>query len=69
MPTRGLALRLHDGKYECVLCGVTLDVPTEGEPSVIIKAASGAPNIRTIVYEGVEIHACEVPDTRRSTRS
>jgi hypothetical protein len=60
-------MRLHDGKYECVLCGAVLDVPTDREPQVVIKAASGQPNTRTIVYDGKEIHACMMtPEPRNS---
>jgi hypothetical protein len=51
-------MRLHDGRYECVLCGAVLEVPTDHEPLVVIKAAGGKPNIRVIVYEGKEVHAC-----------
>jgi len=53
-------MRLTDGRYQCLLCGAILDIPTDSEPHVVIVAASGEPNMRTIVYEGVEIHRCEV---------
>jgi hypothetical protein len=53
-------MRLIDGRYQCLLCGAVLDIPTDSEPQVVIVAASGEPNMRTIVYEGVEIHRCAV---------
>jgi hypothetical protein len=55
-----IRMRLTDGRYQCLVCGAVLDIPTDREPHVVIVAASGAPNMRTIVYEGVEIHRCEV---------
>jgi hypothetical protein len=58
-------MRLVDGRYQCVLCGVILHVPTETEPQVVIKSLSGKPHMRTISYEGVEIHACPVGRARR----
>jgi hypothetical protein len=63
---RGGAMRLRDGRYECTLCGAVLDVPTDQEPQVVIKAKSGSPNFRVIIYKGVEIHACPIGGTRQS---
>jgi hypothetical protein len=57
-------LRLHDGKYQCVLCGALLEIPPDKEPSVVIKAASGSPNLRTIICDGEEIHSCEMTTPR-----
>jgi hypothetical protein len=62
-------LRLHDGRYECVICGEVLDVPVDREPSIVVKASSGSPNYRTIVFEGVEIHSCEISGPIRPRRS
>ena len=53
-------MRLRDGRYECTLCGAILDLPADREPQVVIKAKSGSPNMRTIIYEGHEIHACPI---------
>jgi hypothetical protein len=53
-------MRVHDGRYECQLCGAVLDIPTDEEPQVVIKARSGTPNVRVIIYKGREIHACPI---------
>jgi hypothetical protein len=53
-------MRLHDGRYECTLCGAVLDIPAEKVPVVVIVAAGGQPNMRTIRVDGVEIHRCEL---------
>ena len=53
-------MRLHDGRFECTLCGAVLDIPAEKVPLVVIVAASGQPNMRTIRVDGVEVHRCEV---------
>jgi hypothetical protein len=58
-------VRLHDGRYECTLCGAILDIPVDKEPSVVIKASSGAPNLRAIVYDGCEVHRCPVDPAQR----
>jgi hypothetical protein len=52
-------MRLNDGRYECTLCGAVLDISPEKVPLVVIVAASGQPNMRTIRVDGVEIHRCE----------
>lgn len=57
-------MRLHDGRYECVLCGAVLDIPTDVEPAVVIKGAAGRPNLRAIIYKGKEIHACPIKPGR-----
>jgi hypothetical protein len=42
-----------------------LDVPEDKVPLVLIAAASGEPNMRTIMVEGQEIHRCPIhPDPR-----
>jgi hypothetical protein len=62
-------MRLHDGRYQCALCRAILDVPLVDDPQVVVVAASGEPNIRTLVFEGKEIHRCaygavEADDTK-----
>jgi hypothetical protein len=37
-----------------------LDVPEDKVPLVLIAAASGEPNMRTIMVEGEEIHRCPI---------
>ena len=50
-------VREHDGRYECTLCGAVLDLAVGATTRVLIKAVSGAPNVRVIVHDGNEIHA------------
>jgi len=50
-------MRLHDGRYEC---GDVLDIPVTNDPKVVIVAASGQPNMRALLFEGREIHRCEI---------
>jgi hypothetical protein len=61
-------MRLHDGRYECTLCGAVLEVATDQEPKVVIKATSGSRNMRTIVHEGTEIHSCPIGKAEGTTR-
>jgi len=62
---RAETLRLRDGRFECTLCGAVLDVPEDKVPLVLITAASGEPNMRTIMVEGEEIHRCPIhPDAK-----
>ena len=61
-------MRLHDGRYECTLCGAVLEIPTDREPKVAIKATSGSRNMRTIIYEGKESHSCPIGKAARKTR-
>jgi hypothetical protein len=56
----GATVRLRDGRYECTLCGAVLDIPTDQEPQVVIKAKSGSPRMRVILYNGKESHACPI---------
>ena len=62
-------MRLHDGRYECTLCGAVLDVDSETEPKVAIHAASGKPNERVLSIDGNEIHRCVRPDSQVGTSS
>jgi hypothetical protein len=62
-------MRVHNGRYECVLCGVVLDVPIDEKPIVMIAAASGEPTMRTIVFAGVEVHRCPISTPRRPARA
>ncbi len=61
-------MRLRKGKYECELCEAVLDVPTDKKPKVVIAAASGKPMMRTIVYEGKEIHRCPIAPPKAAKR-
>ena len=55
-------MRLHDGRYECAHCGVVLAIPLIDDPQVMIRAAGGQPNTRTLSLDGREIHGCEISD-------
>ena len=57
-------MRLVDGRYECAQCGAILDVPLVENPTVVMQAASGQPNVRVLRYRGREIHRCEVTNRR-----
>jgi hypothetical protein len=57
-------MELFDGNVRCALCGTVLELPLGCIPRVLIKATGGAPTVRTIVYEGVEVHACALADHR-----
>jgi hypothetical protein len=58
-------MRLRNGKYECVLCGAQLNIPPLATPLVSIKTTSGSGAMRTIAYEGKDIHSCPL---RRPTK-
>jgi hypothetical protein len=61
VPRRGTpTVRLENGKYLCTLCGALLDIPTDRAPLVLIKAASGQPNVRAITLAGEELHRCRL---------
>lgn len=63
LPARAVIVRRLDGRYECTLCGAVLDIPEDKVPLVLITASSGAPNMRSIMVEGKEIHRCAIdPD-------
>jgi hypothetical protein len=57
-------VRRHDGKYQCVLCGAVLDVPTGKEPVVANTTKTGSPGIRTITFDGNLIHSCPLNPTK-----
>ena len=52
------SVRLENGKYLCTLCGEQIDIKADQEPLAVIKASSGAPNLRVITLAGKELHAC-----------
>jgi hypothetical protein len=59
-------MRLNDGRYECVQCGAVLDIPTDAAPLVTIKTSSGSGAMRTISYQGRDVHSCPLrPAPRR----
>lgn len=58
-------MRLHDGRYECAHCGAVLDIPLRMDPQVMIRAASGQPNIRVLYFDNREIHRCDIGDLER----
>src|SRR4051812_23300403 len=41
-------MRRVDGRYECAHCGAALDLGPGEDPSVVIHAAIGKPNMRVI---------------------
>ena len=57
-------MRERNGKYECSLCGMRVEIPAEAGPRVVIRTSGGAGAMRTLVYKGETVHACPL---RRST--
>lgn len=55
-------MRINNGRYECAFCGATLDIPLVADPTVTIKAASGAPNTRTLSLDGKVLHECSISE-------
>ena len=53
-------MRQLDGRWVCVECGATIDVPNGKDPKPTIHAASGKPNMRVLMIDGKEVHRCEV---------
>lgn len=53
-------MRLSDGKYECAWCGEVLDLPQYPEPDVVVRAARGERSIRSLHFDGREIHRCAI---------
>jgi hypothetical protein len=53
-------MRIRDGRYECAYCGAVLEIPLSERPRVVIRAASGKPNVRGLELEGRLIHSCEI---------
>ena len=58
-------MRLFDGRYECVLCGVVLDVPVTASPTAVLEARGGRRNVRVLTIDGSELHRCEVDAGKR----
>ena len=59
-------MRIRDGIYHCAQCGAPLDIPLIEDPRVVIRAASGEPNVRALVLDGKEIHSCVTgPEPKR----
>jgi hypothetical protein len=56
----GVRMRSHDEHYECAQCGAPLDIPEGATPSVMIRAASGEPNLRIILVGDTEVHRCVI---------
>jgi hypothetical protein len=55
------------GRYVCPQCGAQTDIPGNEVAKVGIKAASGAPNVWVVTAGRVEIHRCDITNTRRSS--
>ena len=55
-------MELFDGKYHCALCGAALGIPLPAKLRVGIKATSGTPTVRRIIYDGAQVHACALAD-------
>ena len=51
-------MRLRAGRYECAHCGEALDMPLMLDPQRVMRCASGMPNVRALLVDGREIHAC-----------
>jgi hypothetical protein len=61
------AVLLRQGKYVCALCGEPVMAETDQRPLIVIRAASGEPNLRVISLEGRELHACPIDPARPDT--
>ena len=57
-------MRLNDGQYECAWCGEVLDLPEYPDPDVVVRASRGEQSIRSLHFDGREIHRCDVGSTR-----
>jgi len=55
-------MQLLDGKYHCALCGAPLEIPLRARLRVGIKATSGTPTVRRIIYDGAQVHACALAE-------
>jgi len=60
---REFSVRLRDGQYECAQCGKPLGLKRGAKPRVEIHETAGKRRTRVIVYEGREIHRCEIGDS------
>jgi hypothetical protein len=57
-----------DGRYECALCGVVVDIPGTKGPFIVADIVSGSGVVRTVSYGRVELHRCnhEASDSGRA---
>jgi hypothetical protein len=55
-------MELLDGRYHCALCGAELGIPLRTLLRVGIKATSGTPTVRRIIYDGAQVHACTLTE-------
>jgi hypothetical protein len=55
-------MELLDGKYHCALCGAALAIPVRAGLRVGMKATSGTPTVRRIIYDGGQVHACALAE-------
>ena len=62
-------MRINNGRYECINCGAALDIPLVEDPRVMIRAASGAANVRTLMVNGEVIHSCQICTDRQEVRT
>jgi hypothetical protein len=53
-------LLFRESEYECAHCGQVLDLPVFADPQVVMRAAGAKPNVRVLIFNGVEIHRCDV---------
>ena len=53
-------MHLADGRWRCLYCGETVNIPLDAAPNVIVSAASGQPTYRVFVLDGKEVHRCEI---------
>jgi hypothetical protein len=55
-------MELFDGEYHCALCGMVLAIPLGASRRVGMKATSGTPPVRRIIYDGAQVHACALAE-------
>lgn len=48
------------GKYRCGHCGEMLSIPAHVAPVVTITTSAGSLALRSIGYQGKEVHSCPV---------
>jgi hypothetical protein len=52
-------MRIDHGRWRCTWCGTFLDdLPLDAQPRTELRAASGRPNVRVVIVDGVEVHEC-----------
>jgi hypothetical protein len=54
----------RNGNYICSLCSTEVETTPDHRPLAMIKASSGEPNVRVIILDGKELHACLFEPTR-----